>query len=556
MYYGYEEHIAALCALCLLLFGGAALSETEIALSDAGVTAGAGVEVDGGDIAITQGGSYRVTGAMSEGCILVDADDVEIVWDGAQLSSSTAAPLTARGDLLLTLGEGGGVIRDLRRGRDVEADGAAIVAGGNVTVRGEGALEVSAQAGHGLRAAGLAMEGGALGVTAGGDGVHLEAEDGGALFALTGGQLTADADGRGVFAGGDAAIGGGDLRIRSAGDGLYAEGELDISGGALEISAGDGAGSASPTASYYGGFFGYDPFDFFFGGYDGYDDAPTPRGSDAVSASGIDMEGGSLVLSASGDGLRADGALTVRGGALSIACGESGLRAGGELDVLGGVLWVDECETGLTGAEVSVENAEASIVSAGEGVRADSGRGGSVRVLEGAKLAIASGGDGITAGADVELRGGEISVWCSGRSGAPLDAGGAVYTDGGTLIAAGRGDGGQVDEDSAQCALRARFNGTLRAGARVVVENGSGEAVFSFDAEEDFSRLLVTSPAIRQGETYTLYVEGEALGVATVDGAETYFRGAFTDGDDEDDERGGDDAQGAQPSRESGAERI
>ena len=68
--------------------------ETEIALSDAGVTAGAGVEVDGGDIAITQGGSYRVTGAMSEGCILVDADDVEIVWDGAQLSSSTAAPLT------------------------------------------------------------------------------------------------------------------------------------------------------------------------------------------------------------------------------------------------------------------------------------------------------------------------------------------------------------------------------------------------------------------------------------------------------------------------------
>ena len=37
--YDMEKHLAALCALCLLLWGGAALAETEIILSDAGVTA-------------------------------------------------------------------------------------------------------------------------------------------------------------------------------------------------------------------------------------------------------------------------------------------------------------------------------------------------------------------------------------------------------------------------------------------------------------------------------------------------------------------------------------
>ena len=121
-----RKYIAALCALCLLLFGGAALSETEIILSDAGVQAGAGVEVDGGAVAITQSGSYRLTGTMSEGSIFVDADDVELVWDGAQLSCSTAAPLTARGDVVLTLAENGGSISDLRRARDMDADGAAI----------------------------------------------------------------------------------------------------------------------------------------------------------------------------------------------------------------------------------------------------------------------------------------------------------------------------------------------------------------------------------------------------------------------------------------------
>ena len=138
----------------------------------------------------------------------------------------------------------------------------------------------------------------------------------------------------------------------------------------MEVSAGGGAGTASPTASYFDDFFGYDPFEFFFGdgfygGYEGYGDAPAARGYDAVSAAEIRMEGGSLVLDASGDGLRADGAMTMTGGALSIACGEDGLRAGGDLNVSGGVIWVDECETGLSGANVAVENAEVSIVCAG-----------------------------------------------------------------------------------------------------------------------------------------------------------------------------------------------
>ena len=59
-----KKHLAALCALCLLLWGGAALAETEIILSDAGVTAGAGVEIDGERIAIVESGSYRLTGKI------------------------------------------------------------------------------------------------------------------------------------------------------------------------------------------------------------------------------------------------------------------------------------------------------------------------------------------------------------------------------------------------------------------------------------------------------------------------------------------------------------
>ena len=146
-----KRYFAALCALCLLLLG-AALAETDIRLADAGVEAGAGVEVDGSSISIVKGGSYRLTGTMAEGHIAVEADGVELIWDGAQIASSTAAPLSARGDLALTLTENGGALEDLRRARDMDDDGAAIDAGGKVFVSGAGSLNVTAQAGHGLRA--------------------------------------------------------------------------------------------------------------------------------------------------------------------------------------------------------------------------------------------------------------------------------------------------------------------------------------------------------------------------------------------------------------------
>ena len=551
-----KRYFAALCALCLLLLG-AALAETDIRLADAGVEAGAGVEVDGSSISIVKGGSYRLTGTMAEGHIAVEADGVELIWDGAQIACSTAAPLSARGDLALTLTENGGALEDLRRARDMDDDGAAIDAGGKVFVSGAGSLNVTAQAGHGLRASGLTLEGGALNVLAGENGVHLEAEAGETAFQLSGGQLAVEANGIGVYAGGDAALRGGDLRLTSGADGLYVEGALTVSGGAAQVSAGGGAGAASPTAAYYDSFFGYDPFDLFFGSpyYGGYDNGGyEARVYDAISAAEIVMEDGSLVLDASGDALRADGALTMTGGALSITCGGDGLRAGGDVAVSGGVIWVDECETGLSGANVSVESAEVSIVSDGAGLYALSERGGDASVLDGAKLTIAAGGDGIAAGADVYLAGGETSICCSGRSGAPLNATGEVFADGGTLIAVGGSDESAIAEDSAQAVLRARFNGTLREGVRVVVENEDGQAAFSFEPEVDFSRLTLTSPALQQGGTYTLYVEGEALGMATVDGAETYFRGDFTEERDERRDEG--DGREAQPPMESGAERI
>ena len=67
----------------------------------------------------------------------------------------------------------------------------------------------------------------------------------------------------------------------------------------------------------------------------------------------------------------------------------------------------------------------------------------------------------------------------------------------------------------------------------VRVEDGRGEAVFSLEPERRFSWLLVSDPALRAGESYTLYVEGTAVGAATVDGALNAFLGDDLSQDDE-----------------------
>ena len=90
---------------------------------------------------------------------------------------------------------------------------------------------------------------------------------------------------------------------------------------------------------------------------------------------------------------------------------------------------------------------------------------------------------------------------------------------------------------------------------RVVVEDGSGEAVFSVEPEEGFSVLLLTSPALQEGGAYTLYVEGEALGWATVDGAEAYFSGDSIDGRGQQPDAD-ETPRGTEPALEDGVERI
>jgi hypothetical protein len=69
---------------------------TTIRLGDAIVVEGAGAQVAGNTVTITAGGTYRITGTLSDGQIVVaanDSDKVQMILDGAGITSSSSAPI-------------------------------------------------------------------------------------------------------------------------------------------------------------------------------------------------------------------------------------------------------------------------------------------------------------------------------------------------------------------------------------------------------------------------------------------------------------------------------
>lgn len=92
-----------------------------------------------------------------------------------------------------------------------------------------------------------------------------------------------------------------------------------------------------------------------------------------------------------------------------------------------------------------------------------------------------------------------------------LDYNGSFSITGGTLLALGSsGMAMNVSETSTQGAFL--LNGEeVVAGETLVIKTSSGEELFSYTTEKNSASLLFSSEDLKQGETYTVYAEGNEL---------------------------------------------
>lgn len=442
------------------------------------------VSIDGTQITLLDEGTYLVSGTLTDGQIVVDADDtdkVQIVLAGAAITCADSAAIYSKNadKVFLTLAEG--TENTLTNGGSYTAIDennidAVVFSKTDLTLNGSGNLTIDAQAGHGvvskdeLTVTGggytvttaehgmtgkdsLAVAGGTFTITSGKDGLHAENADDSALGFL----YVAD----------------GEFTIAAQGDAVSASGALQTDGGTFELTTGEG--SASVTMSTGDSFApggrsggpgrgdgsrpqseqpaeGETPPERPDGGQPPeFPTQPTDEepAFDAQTGEVTDTEEGTV----SQKGMKAEGPLTINGGTFTVDSADDCIHSGGALAVTGGTFTLSSGDDAVHSDDaVTIQAGEFSIPYCYEGVE-----GLSVTV-EGGTFEIAAYDDGFNAagGADssgfggrgeqfsahedsfITVNGGTITVVSDGDC---LDSNGDLTVNGGTLDLTCNGNG-------------------------------------------------------------------------------------------------------------------
>lgn len=529
----------------------------EVAITLAGSSAstdGDGVIVDGSTVTITAAGTYRVSGTLDDGQLVVDTADegiVRVVLDDADLSSSTTSPfvVTDAAEVVVVLADG--TANHLADAEEyvypdaaTDEPDAALFSTADLTITGTGSLDVEGNAYDGITGKdGLVISSGTITVTAVDDGIrgkdYLVVDDGSISVTAGGDALKAD-DAEDTTMG-YVSVAAGTLVLTAGGDGIDAATDVVLLGGSVDVTAGGGSAETVvedvATKGIKGGV-----SVVVTGGQvtvDSSDDALHTNGYASVT-------GGDLVLASADDGVHADAALTVAGGTLTVTGSYEGLEAG-QITVSDGAVTVTASDDGINVAggtdssgTAGPGGAPAGEMPAGEmpadGAAASGGRGGGAPGgaaaggdtftadeehfldITGGTIVVNAEGDGLDSNGSIEISGGTTVV--NGPTGAgngAIDAESGVLVTSGTVLAAGSAGMAQSPASSStQATIAMTFDSGYPAGTVVQVASSDGTVVATFEASKTFQSIVLTAPSIVSGETYGVSVGGtpgaDALG--------------------------------------------
>lgn len=535
-------------------------SAVRIELNGSSISASSdSVQINGRTAILTEEATYIVSGTLDDGMLVVDADEaakLQIVLDNASITSSTSAALYVleADKVFVTLAEGsqnalanGGSFVAID---DSDIDG-AVYSKQDLTFNGSGALTVTSPAGHGIVGNDdLVLAGGTYTVASASHG--LNAND---SVRITGeSDLTLDAGKDGIHAenNDDASLGfvyisGGTFAIEAEGDGISAGAYLQITDGAYDILAGGGSvNGESQSSESWGGFRG-GRMETASSAEETSESSTSMKGLKAVSS--LVISGGAFTIDAADDAVHTNADMTVSGGTFAIATGDDAFHADETLTVTGGAIDISENYEGLEALHLDIQGGEISLVSRDDGLNAAGGtdgsgstggrdgrfgggwmgggrggRGGGMGggfssassegsiAISGGTLTIQASGDGLDANGTIEITGGTTVVTgpTSGDT-AVLDYDTSAAIAGGTFLGTGAAGMAQTFRSAEQGVTAERVSG--EAGEEIVLADASGTALLTLSPALGFQFIVLSSPDLVSGETYTLTIGGTSTEV-------------------------------------------
>lgn len=475
-----------------------------------------------------------------------------------------------------------------------EASGGALQSKVDLKIKGKGSLTVLGYLNNGIHCTkDLKIKNGNISVTALGHGIK-----GKNSVTVSGGTVTVTSGKDGITSDeteneekGFVTIEDGEIIITSAGDGVSAETTLTVTGGVISIISGGGSANAQQKTDNM-----RDWWDFDNSASD--DNSASCKGlkagkalvisggsitidaqDDALHTDGdMTISGGECILSTGDDGAHAALSLTVLDGKITVLTSYEGLEAnqitlaGGELDITasddginanGGSDGFSGGFGGGFGGRRSDMNSQSGDMTPPDNSNMQTPPDGNapsgnpptmpgqdaadstttddttdkqpVLLITGGKITVNADGDGLDSNGDLRVEGGDITINgpSNGGNGAldiGTENGGAGVIAGGTLIALGTSSMTEnFGSTSTQCAFLVTMN-SFGAGETITITDSQGNVLYTGVTVKSANSVVFSSPDLVVGETYTVTIGSISATVtqsSTVVGNSNVFGGGF-----------------------------
>ena len=506
------------------------------------------VNITDGTITITEEGTYILSGTMTEGMIIVDAEDsdkVQLVLDNANITCATSAAIYVKNADKVFITTAADSENTLTNGGEYEAiddnniDG-VIFSKADLTLNGQGTLNIKANAGHGIVSKDdLVLTSGIYQINAEKHG--LQSKD---CLSIADGTYTIECGEDGLHTGGNLDIVNGTFQIKSGDDGMHADAALTIYNGKIDITE-SYEGIEGKTIDIIDGDISVVSSDDGLNATSGSTDTADASGNktvgstDAADASGNATVGSTDAADASGNKTSMEGQKPANGQTPPEKPeGADGQTPPEKPEGTDGQTMSEKPE----GADRNPQSEQSDTADAtqddgqntkpemkeppsGEMADGNPGNGGPGngdnpmgnggapgQAEEGVYLRIVGGtlhvnasGDGLDSNGNLYITGGEVYVSGPTSDGdSAIDYDGNASITGGILVAAGSSGMAQnLGEDSTQGVMMIGVD-SGEAGSTITLEDSEGNELVSWQPDKAYTCVIISTPEIEKGGAYTL----------------------------------------------------
>ncbi len=463
---------------------------TKITLKDLSIeVTGEGASVKDSVVTITEEGTYVITGNLTDGQIVIDADErdkIRLILDGVSIHCSNQAPIYIKqaDKVFITLNEG--TENNLTDGNeytqsdDNTVDG-VIFSKADLTINGKGKLNITANYKHGIVSKDeLVITGGTYYITAVKDAIN-----GKDCVKIKEGDFTLEtATGNGIQSKnsddatkGFVYIAGGNILVTNSNEGIEGTVIL-IEDGKIDITAQDdglnaASGSSSTTNSML----------------PNQDTEDKIQRFNESSQTEADVQSEATVMQDQNGGTPQDMPNRSEEQRPSGIPNQSeGQNSGDRPDPSGQNLGNGQPGRGGFGQGMMENDSDCLITI----------KGGTIRIN--------ALGDGIDSNGSIIITGGTVNVCGSiENNNSALDYDGIAQISGGIITAAGSSGMAQGFRDSStQYSLLYNFSSTLSGGTKVSLTDQNGNEVISFTPEKQFQSVVISTPELSKDTVYTI----------------------------------------------------